>query len=372
MSNNEPIGVHASLPLGSKDARLCMLLTCFDGSNTASKARNSLDKEIKAGGSVILDEVVLRVDRKRKVQVYDPRKIVAGALTPALTWGVFGLLSSGLRGLTIWAVIGGVCGGLYAYFTEHVLSKGELKRIGQALPADSSAIASFVQTTDAQRLLAATSPYNPDPASVVVIEGDLSARVISGVSNSTASEASTDSDTLLSMLLFRYPGDHTAKRVEAKVRDAKQPGTSAIRTDLVFEVNTQGKVHVTSPTKGVRTMAKTDVISWGLFGVVYGAVIGFTGNRGIFSSLEKGFVTGIAWAIFGLAAGVLYGLWVGRAVSGGRLRGISSLLPPDTSLVLAWGEGAVTPETIAGLATNDSQRLILRFHPVGHGAVLKI
>src|SRR5208337_1130815 len=109
----------------------------------------------------------------------------------------------------------------------------------------------------------------------------------------------------------------------------------------------------------------------GLLGVVYGAVIGFTGNRGILGSLEKGVVTGIGWAIFGLAAGCLYGLWAGRAVSGGRLKGISTLLPPDTSLILAWGEGAITAETVAKLATNDSQRLIMRFHPLGHGAVLK-
>jgi len=381
-NNNQLIPAHRSPPQGgAKGNRLCVLLTCFDGSKSASKVRKSLDKRIKTGGNVILDEVVLRIDGKRKVQIYDPRKTVAGILTPALTWGVFGLLTSAapLRGLTIWAVIGGICGGLYAYFTEHALSKTELKRIGQTLPADTSAITSFVQAIDAESLLAATSTYNPSTVSVAVIEADLSARVMSGASNSTAdaSRALPDSGTLLSMLLFRYPGEHTAKRVEAKVRDTKQSDASAIKTELVIEVNKQGKIHAHNPAKGVMAMAKTDVIVWGLFGVLYGALVGYTAGSGTLGFLEKGLVTGIAWGIFGLIAGILYGLWVGQAMSGGRLKGIAPLLPPDTSLVLAWGEGAKNisegaTETITALTTNDSQRLILRFNPVGHGALLQV
>ena len=51
----------------------------------------------RAGGDAILDEVVLRVDAKHKAQVYDPRRVLAGTLTPALTWGLFGLLAGGLE-----------------------------------------------------------------------------------------------------------------------------------------------------------------------------------------------------------------------------------------------------------------------------------
>ena len=39
--------------------------------------------------------------------MHDPQRTVAGMLTAALTWGVFGLLTSGVIGPIGWAVIGG-------------------------------------------------------------------------------------------------------------------------------------------------------------------------------------------------------------------------------------------------------------------------
>lgn len=82
--------------------------------------------------------------------------------------------------------------------------------------------------------------------------------------------------------------------------------------------------------------------------------------------------TGIVWAIFGLAAGALYGLWAGRAVSARRLKGIGPLLPPDSSVLLAWAYGDITQQAVADLSTPDSQSLVLRFNPAGHGAQLQV
>ena len=94
-------------------------------------------------------------------RVYDPRRVLAGTLTSALTWGVFGLLTGGVASGGLWAIIGAVCGGLFAYYTEHLLTKDELRRIGQRLPADSSAITAFVRTDDARRVLASAAPASP-------------------------------------------------------------------------------------------------------------------------------------------------------------------------------------------------------------------
>jgi hypothetical protein len=77
-----------------------------------------------------------------------------------------------------------------------------------------------------------------------------------------------------------------------------------------------------------------------VFGLVLDVIADFGGNGGLFGALERGVVTGIGWAIFGLAAGALYGLWVGLGVSARRLSSIRPILPPDTSMVLAWAEGA--------------------------------
>ena len=82
-------------------------------------------------------------------------------------------------------------------------------------------------------------------------------------------------------------------------------------------------------------------------------------------------MTGIGWAVFGLLAGALYGLWAGRAVSARRLKGLSGLLIPGSSILLAWADGPVGQDTIDPLTASGSQRLILRFNAIEGGAVLE-
>ena len=106
---------------------------------------------------------------------------MAGTLTPAVTWGMFGLLASGgWSGLVIWAVVGAVCGGLYAYYTEHLATKNELKRIGTQLAHDSSALVAYVHGADAKELLDDVAPEHPRLASVATVGSDLSATVATG------------------------------------------------------------------------------------------------------------------------------------------------------------------------------------------------
>jgi hypothetical protein len=105
-----------------------------------------------------------------------------------------------------------------------------------------------------------------------------------------------------------------------------------------------------------------------VFGLVLGVIAGFGGNGGLFGALERGVVTGIGWAIFGLAAGALYGLWAGLGVSARRLSSIRPILPPDTSMVLAWAEGA--PKSAQ--SPPGSEQLLLRFVSAPHGAVLDV
>jgi hypothetical protein len=73
-----------------------------------------------------------------------------------------------------------------------------------------------------------------------------------------------------------------------------------------------------------------------------------------------------------MVAGALYGLWAGRAVSARRLKGVGPLVPPGSSLVVAWAEGALGQDTIEQWPGPGSQRLILRFNPAGHGALLEV
>jgi uncharacterized membrane protein len=360
--------------MSGEDPQLEVLLACFEGHKRAAKVHHPLSTQIKADGAEILDEAVLTVTPKGKARVYDPRRVLAGTLTPALTWGVFTLLASGgsWASAVIWAVIGAVCGGLYAYYSEHLAKKDQLARLGKQLPPDSSAILAYVAGPGAANLAAAAARFDPSTASVATIGTDLSATVLRGRTISPATAAGSvpaERHTLLTMLMVRYAGSGTAKRVNAEA-SGKAHGSSAVETELLLRTDPGGRRHVASPSAGVWASAKSDIVAWGVFGLVLGVIAGFGGNGGLFGALEKGVVTGIGWAIFGLAAGALYGLWAGRGVSARRLSSIRPILPPDTSMVLAWAEGAPQERAVTAWSAPGSEQLLLRFVSAPHGVVL--
>jgi hypothetical protein len=284
---------------------------------------------------------------------------LGGTLTPALTWGIFGLLAGGLESLAVWAVLGAICGGLYAYYFEHLLTKDELKRIGGRLPADSSAIVAWVRGSDPRRILSATAPFEPATASVAAISADLSAQVHSGAAQSTHA---ADQATELSMLLVRFVGQHAARQAVGKSGSAEVKGQKAPQIELFIEANEHGRRRVGAPTTGSADFAKLDAPSWGVFGLVWGAIVSFAGgDGGILGSVESALVTGILWTIFGAVAGALYGMWAGRGLSARRLRRIGALVPPDTSLVglgrrLAEPGGHRTVGRAWGTATDPALR----------------
>ena len=349
----------------------CILLACFAGAKRASKIRRQLNTRIDHGGDAILDEVVVKVNSKHKAQVHDPRRTLAGVLTPVLTWGLFGLLAGGLKSAGVWAVLGGICGGLYAYYFEHLLTKNELKRIGGRLPANSSALVAFVRAADPRRILSSVAHDQPKTASVAAVTPDLSAQVYDGATEPV--ERSATQDAALNMLLARFAGEHTARQALTTSGSGSHKDANAPQVELFIEANEHGRRRVVDPKTGTTAWAKSDTISWGLFGVAYGLIVGFAaGDKGVFGAIENGVVVGVLWGLFGAVAGALYGMWAGRGVSARRLKGLGDFVPPDTTLVVAWAEGPFSQEAMANWAKTASQRLVLRFNPVEHGAVLEV
>jgi len=365
--------------MSSEDPQLEVLLACFEGDKRAGKVHHPLTKQLKADGAKILDEVVFAVTAKGKVRAYDPRRTVAGTLTPALTWGVFGLLASGGSwwSLVFWGVIGGLCGGLYAYYSEHLFKKDEIARLGKQLAPNSSGVLAYLADIDATDLTSTIASFQPATASVATVGADLSATVMSAATSpaevpSTAGSVSTNREVLLTMLLVRYAGADIAKRVDAEASTTSRTDRPALETELLFHTDPDGRRHVASPTAGVLATGKGSAVSWGTFGIVFGTIAGIGSSGGLFGALEQGVATAIVWALFGLVAGALFGLWSGRAISARRLAAVSSLMPPDTSMVLAWAEGALSQERVASWSRSGSQQLTMQFQAVPHGAVIHV
>jgi uncharacterized membrane protein len=364
---------------GADDPQLEILLACFDGHKRAGTIHRALGRRIKGHGGAFVDEVVVRVNHKGAVQTSDPHRDVAGTLTSALTWGLFGLLATGgWSGLLVWAVLGAVCGGLYAFYTEHLLKKNDFKRIGTRLAPDSSALLLYVHGTKARGLLDDVAPEDPRLSSVATIDADLSATVAQGAQQaaeppSAAVGRDASNRSLLNMLVFRYSGEGSAASVHTRAVTAQAHTTQpTIETELLLRADKRGRYHVVSPTAGIRAFMPSDAVAWGLFGVVVGGIVGYAGNGSVLGLTEGAVVTGILWAIFGLVAGTLYGLWVGRAISARRMKPLRQLLPPDTSIALCWADGPLTDEGLTEWTTTAADQLILEFHPIAGGATLDV
>ncbi len=229
-------------------------------------------------------------------------------------------------------------------------------------------------------MLASAAPRDPAEASVAAIGADLSARVLAGpampVQTSSAPAGGgpvpAGESTALNMLMLRYRGADTARRVLARHRAAHGRHRQPVQAELVFQASERGRAKVSDPAQGAAAFARSDLISWGLFGVVYGLIVGVVSNHGIFSAVKDTVAAGVVCAVFGLAAGALYGLWAGRAVSARRLKGLRPILPRGTSTILAWSEESLTGQVIDSWSEPGSQRIIVRFNPVSDGALLEV
>ena len=264
------------------------------GHKTAGQARHGLDTQLKSQGDALLDTVVLRVNAKHKASVHDPRRVVQGTLTAALTWGLFGLVAGGLKSLAIWAILGAVCGGLWAFYTEHLLRKDELARIGARLPASSSALLTFAETTDPRSVLKAAAAHAPVTASAAGIGDDLAVHVFAGATDPIEVPSRPEGAAITpiqaaptSMILLRYPDPRTAEQVASRAAPAAKNTGAPVQVELVIQADRDGRRHVADPSQGVKAWAKSDLISWGLFGVAVGALAGAFGGGGVHDLVDK-------------------------------------------------------------------------------------
>src|SRR5690349_14397135 len=115
---------------GGSGSELTVLIACFAGRKTAGRNRRSLAKAMRATGAILLDTTVIDVDEKRTARTHSPRRVLAGTLTPLLTWGVCGLLTGGWVSAIFWGLLGAIAGGFYTYFKVRLATKAQLDYFG--------------------------------------------------------------------------------------------------------------------------------------------------------------------------------------------------------------------------------------------------
>jgi hypothetical protein len=346
-----------------------VLLACFPGAKNAAQDRRAVERRLRRDGNHVLETTVVEVNSAGKVSVRDPRRVLVGALTSALTWGVFGLVSGGWPSLVFSALLGAVWGGWAARSHAHHPTGVQLARAAARLPPDSSSLLVFAGATNAESVLAAGEAANATVSSVALIAGDLSATILhaGGVGES----AGSDPDSLR-MVLVRYDDVAAAKEVASRMT-AGGKADASLDVELVIEIDRSGRTRVSDPKLGAAAVARYNARSWSVLGLICGALAGLTGGHGFIGFLEGGLVTAVAWGLFGAGAGALYGLWVGRAISARRLRPIAPLLHENSSMLFAWTDAPPGDQTPFLFATGaEQERLTLSFAATDRGPVLAL
>ena len=207
--------------------------------------------------------------------------------TSCSTWGVFGLIAGGLQGLWVWGILARDLGcARRPHRTPREQGRAQAGR--QRLPPDSSAIAIFVQGSDPHNACSPRSgPSSPAPRPGRCHRpGPFRRRSMRATSSRSSppersgAAPAPSQTTLLSMLLVRFAGEHGAKKALGDSVRAKHPDLRAPQVELMVEANKEGRRRVVNPTTGTAVMAKSDIIGWGVCGVVWGAIVGFVGGAG--------------------------------------------------------------------------------------------
>jgi uncharacterized membrane protein len=274
------------------DEKLGVLLACFDGRKTAGKARGGLETELRSEEGEPLDTVVVEVNEKHKASTHDPGRVRRVALSAALVWGLCGVLAAnGLASIIIWAAVGVIGGVLFSYYSMRYLSKSELTRIGSRLPAQSSALVMWVGTKDTARLLEATATQKPSAASVAAVGLDLTTRVFAGATNPVEVPRGLADKVgdkgVMSIVLLRYPDPETAKKMASQPPAGDKGAVPTLKTATVIRCDPDGRERVSDPSFGRRALAKADLLSWGGFGLVFGALAGAIGGGGVLGFIES-------------------------------------------------------------------------------------
>jgi hypothetical protein len=175
------------------------------------------------------------------------------------------------------------------------------------------------------------------------------------------------------MVMLRYPSPDTAQQMASDPPAGDNGDVPALEVEMVIRSDADGRRHVSDPSLGVRAVAKSDLLWWGGFGLVFGALAGAVGGGGVLGFIEGGLATAAAWDIVGLGVGALYGLVVPRSFSARRLKSVGSLATPGTSILMAWVDAAnpITESALDAYSTPGSQRLLLNFNSSERGAVLE-
>jgi uncharacterized membrane protein len=143
-------------PTGDHVYRL--LLFRFAGIGRAADVLRDADATAALTGQVLLARAVVERDAQGEVHIHEPGRGGVGGSVGAVAGGLLGLLAGPLAVLAL-AAAGGAVGGVAGHLSGRAIPPGDLKRLGAALPPDSSALVVLAADTEAEQLADGLKAY---------------------------------------------------------------------------------------------------------------------------------------------------------------------------------------------------------------------
>jgi uncharacterized membrane protein len=166
-----------------------ILAFVFDGQKGADDAMKQLKSSGALDGYKIEAESIVEQDAKGKVHMHQTGRGGVGTAIGAGSGALLGLIG-GPAGLLAWTLAGGVIGGTAGHYLGRALSKGDMKEIGDALSADSSALLVLLEDKESEDVINSMAGYSTNVVTLTV--GDELSGQIAAFAAGEASDPSGD------------------------------------------------------------------------------------------------------------------------------------------------------------------------------------
>jgi uncharacterized membrane protein len=144
-----------------------IVLFSFVGAKRAGEVMDELDNAQKLAGYNIVAHAVVERDAEGKVHVHEPGRGGVAGTAGAVAGGLLGVFA-GPVGVLLLATAGGVLGGLAGHFAGRAIPAEDLRRLGDALPPDSSGLVVLAEDTEAEKLVGGLKEYQANVVTVTV------------------------------------------------------------------------------------------------------------------------------------------------------------------------------------------------------------
>jgi uncharacterized membrane protein len=144
-----------------------IVLFSFRGSKRAEDILSDVKMGQRISGYRIAAQAVVERDMAGKVHIHEPGRGGVGGAAGAVAGGLLGLFGGPLA-VVVLAIAGGAAGGIAGHFAGRAIPAEDLKRMGNALPPDSSGLVVLVEDTEAERMIDEMGAYSTEVVRVTV------------------------------------------------------------------------------------------------------------------------------------------------------------------------------------------------------------